>query len=328
MTVSQNAYLRPKDIDNRASLRQRIAWRLEALAWDVVYWAPMTALGPDRASGFVGQLMRWLGPRLSQHKTTLRNLRLAFPDWSEEEIRKTALDAWENVGRTAGELPHLPRIHPYDGDRVEVVGAERLDILRNSERGAVLVSGHFANWEIMAAVICQRPLDCLVTYRALNNPHIDRRLNRVRRDYGIGVLTPKGLGTREMMRALSKGRCVALMNDQKFNEGLAVPFFGHAAMTAPGPSRLAMKYKVPIVPVSTERTGPARFRVTIHEPILPVDTGEPEADLQETVRAITAFIEASVIENPGQWFWQHRRWPKAAWTAAGAIEERRAAEND
>jgi len=180
-----------------------------------------------------------------------------------------------------------------------------------------MVSGHFANWEVMAAVICKRPLDCLVTYRMLNNPHIDRRINRVRRAYGIGVLTPKGLGTRELMRALGKGRAVALMNDQKFNKGLALPFFGHTAMTAPGPARLALKYGVPIVPVSTVRTGPARFRVTIHPPLQLPETGGAESDVEAAVRSINAFLEARVRETPEQWFWQHRRWPKSAWKNAG-----------
>lgn len=312
-------YVRPKDIDDRSTFWQRIQWRLEAFAWDVVYWAPMKAMGPDRASNFGGWLVKKIGPRLSQHKTVLRNLRVAFPNWSDAQVQRTAMDAWENVGRTAGELPHLPKIHPYKGDRVEVVGAERLDEIRESDKGAVMISGHLANWEIMAAVICNRPLDCLVTYRMLNNPHIDRRLNAVRHDYGIGVLAPKGMGTRELMRALSKGRTVALMNDQKFNQGLAVPFFGHDAMTAPGPTRLAMKYDVPLVPVSTVRTGPARFRVTIHAPIERPNTGDEDVDLYATVARISAFIEARVREEPGQWFWQHRRWPKSAWKDAGAL---------
>lgn len=320
MSQQTTQYVRPKDIDQRSTFWQRIVWRVETAAWDLIYWLPMRLLGPDRASNFGGWLFKRLGPRLSQHKTVVRNLRLAFPELSEADIKRTALGAWENVGRTAGELPHLPSIHPYTGDRVEVVGAERLDELRTSDSGAVMISGHLANWEIMAAVICNRPLDCLVTYRMLNNPHIDRRLNKVRHDYGIGVLAPKGLGTRELMRALSKGRAVALMNDQKFNEGLAVPFFGHNAMTAPGPSRLAMKYNVPVVPVSTVRTGPARFRVTIHEPIAPPDTGDSEADLRTLVSAITAFVEARIREHPSQWFWQHRRWPKSAWRDAGVLD--------
>jgi len=319
MADPRTDYIRPRDIDDRSTFGQRLQWRAEALAWDLFYWWPMKALGPERASNVAGRIVRWIGPRLSQHRTMLRNLALAFPDWSEAEREATALAAWESAGRTAGELPHLPAIDPYASGRVEVVHPERLDAIEASPRGAVMISGHFANWEVMAAVICKRPVDCLVTYRALNNPHIDRRINKVRRDYGIGVLAPKGLGTRELMRALSAGRAVGLMNDQKFNQGLAVPFFGHDAMTAPGPSRLALKYGVPIVPVSTVRTGPARFRVTIHPPIEPRQTGNAEADTADLVRRITAFIETEVRANPGQWFWQHRRWPKEAWKAAGVL---------
>ncbi|MEM7766300.1 MAG: lysophospholipid acyltransferase family protein [Pseudomonadota bacterium] len=318
MADARPYYIRPSDIDDRSTFWQRAQWRLETVAWDLVYWAPMKALGPDRASTVAGTIFKWIGPRLSQHKTILRNLALAFPEWTDAERQATARAAWESVGRTAGELPHLPAIDPYTSGRVEVVHPERLDAIEASGKGAVMISGHFANWEVMAAVICRRPVDCLVTYRALNNPHIDRRINAVRRAYGIGVLAPKGLGTRDLMRALSAGRTVALMNDQKFNQGLAVPFFGHEAMTAPGPSRLALKFDVPIVPVSTVRTGPARFRVTIHEPVEVTRTGDTDADVARVVGQITEFIEAQVRAEPGQWFWQHRRWPKSAWAAAEA----------
>ena len=66
-----------------------------------------------------------------------------------------------------------------------------------------------------------------ITYRAANNPYIDRRIAKARLAYGTPVLTPKGAGTRELMRALMKGESVGLMNDQKFNQGIAVPFFGY-----------------------------------------------------------------------------------------------------
>ncbi|MEM6535258.1 MAG: lysophospholipid acyltransferase family protein [Pseudomonadota bacterium] len=313
-------YIRPKDIDNRSTFRQRLVWRLETLAWDVIYWAPMKALGPDRASNFGGWLFKKIGPLLSQHKTVRRNLKLAFPEKSDAEREKIALESWESVGRTAGEMPHLPKIHPYKSDRVEVIGAEYCDQIENAPHGAVFVSGHFANWEIMSAAVVCRPVDCLMTYRALNNPHIDRRINKLRHEYGTGTLTPKGLGTRELMRGLSAGRSAGLMNDQKFNEGLPIAFFGHEAMTAPGPSRLALKYNVPIVTVVTRRVGPARFQVVVSPPMDPNPTGDNEADVKRLVTKITAFIEDEVRKTPGQWFWQHRRWPKEAWREAGIID--------
>lgn len=310
-------YVRPKDIDNRASFWQRVQWRLETIAWDLIYWGPMKALGPDKASDFGGWLMRKIGPLLSQHKTMKRNLRLAFPGWDAAKLDETALAAWDSAGRTAGEMPHLPEIDPYTSGRVEIVGLDVLDAVRNSGKGAVFISGHFANWEIMPAAITQRIPRAVMTYRALNNPHIDKRIADLRAAYGTQVNAPKGIGTRELMRALSKGSPVALMNDQKFNGGISVPFFGHEAMTAPGPTRLALKYQVPIVPVSTTRTGPARFRIEFHTPFVPEDTGNTDEDILRTVKQINAFLEAQVRAYPGQWFWQHRRWPKEAWKAAG-----------
>jgi len=315
----QPGYVRPKDIDNRASFWQQVQWRLETFAWDWIYWAPVRAMGPDRASNFGAWLLRKLGPRLSQHKTMRRNLKMAFPDWSEAQVEETALAAWESAGRTAGELPHLPAIDPYTSGRVEIVGLDVLDRIRDSGKGAVFISGHFANWEIMPAAITKRIPHAVMTYRALNNPHIDRRISKLRHDYGTAINAPKGIGTRELMRALGKGSPIALMNDQKFNEGIAVPFFGRDAMTAPGPTRLALKYQVPIVPVSTTRTGPARFRIEFHEPFVPENTGDHDADILRSVTRITNFLEAQVRAHPGQWFWQHRRWPKEAWKDAGVV---------
>ena len=303
--------MRSRDVDQRASFGKRIQWYLEVAAWDVLYWWPLSLMSAERASNIGAWVARRIGPLLSQHKTALQNIARAYPDWGEKEVRETALLAWESAGRTAGELPHLPKLNPYgDNDAVTVIGAEGLDAISNGGRGAVLVSGHFANWEVMAAAICNRPVDCLVTYRAINNPHIDKRLNKARRAYGIGVLTPKGIGTRTLMKALKAGRSVAILNDQKFREGVAVPFFGQDAMTAPGPARLAIIYGVPIVPMSTVRTGPAKFEVTVHAPIIPRDSGDLDADVYDTVLRITQFIEARVRETPGQWFWMHKRWPK------------------
>lgn len=316
----EQQYIRSKDVENRASWSQKLMWRIESVAWDVIYWAPFKMMSPKQASDFGGWFFKKLGPLVSAHKTALRNIRLAFPDWTEEQVKETAMAAWECFGRTAGELPHLPELRPYvENSAVEVVNTEILDAIRTSGKGAVMIGGHFANWEVMASAICNRNVDTYVTYRALNNPHIDRKLNKLRHDYGIDVLTPKGLGTRELMNALKDHKAVALMNDQKFNQGIAVPFFGHDAMTAPGPTRLALKYDVPILPVSTERTGPAQFRVTFHEPIEVSKTGNTAEDIRTTVEKINTFLEAQVVANPGQWFWMHRRWPKEAWRDAGII---------
>ncbi|MBK8839130.1 MAG: lysophospholipid acyltransferase family protein [Hyphomonadaceae bacterium] len=316
-------FIRPVDLDNeqRSTLGAKIGWSLEAFAWDWVYWNPMAALSLEAASNTVSRILKTIGPATSQHRSMIRNLRMAFPDWSEKQVEECAKGAWENLGRLAGEMPHLAKMKPYVRDsRIEVVGAERLDTIRASKKPVVFVTGHFANWEVMASAICNRPLDCQITYRAANNPYIDRRIAKARHAYGIQVLTPKGAGTRELMRALGRGQSIALLNDQKFNQGLAVPFFGHDAMTAPGPTRLAMKFKAPLLPISCKRLGPARYRVTFHEPLMPDADPDEEKAIYNTVLLINRFTEAVIREAPDQWFWMHNRWPKDAWAKAGVME--------
>lgn len=317
-------YVRPQDIDNRSTLWQRFLWRIEALAWDLLYWERMKSRSAEEASDLGAKLMRRLGPLTAAHRTTLRNIRLAFPDWDEAGVNTVALRAWENVGRIAGEMPHLADFDPDRRDgRLVILGEERLEHIERSGRPAVIISGHFANWELVAAVLSRRLSNCQITYRAANNPFIDRRIARARYAYGVHVLTPKGAGTRDLMRALSRGRAVALMNDQKFNQGIPAPFFGHEAMTAPGPSRLALRYGCPLIPVTTSRIGPARYCVTVHDPIEPPPGLEGALAVSDMVARINRFMEARIREAPDQWFWMHNRWPKEAWVKAGVMNSLR-----
>ncbi len=117
-------------------------------------------------------------------------------------------------------------------------------------------------------------------------------------------------GAKELIRALRSGQSIALLNDQKFDEGLEIPFFGTGAMTAPGPTRLALQTGAPLIPMSIIRTKGARFRVTIH-PAIPLETtGNRNSDIRDGVVKITRFIEGHIRSHPTDWFWVHRRWPK------------------
>ena len=277
------------------------------------------AMSPASASAAGASLLRALGPLTSAHRTALRNLRLAFPNETEAWRRDIARAMWGEVGRMAGEFPHM---HAYRtearGGSIKVEGAERLN--EAARTGAVFIAGHFSNWEIMAVAIVQSGVTCHVTYRPANNPLIDRRIVEGRRAYGVNLQSAKGAeGGMGLMRALARKETVALMNDQKYNEGVAAPFFGHDCMTADGPARLALRFKVPLVPLSLKRTAPQAFVATVH-PAIPLDYDAPLDDgVVAGVREVNAFMEARVREAPEQWFWVHQRWPKSAWRDAGII---------
>lgn len=298
----------------RPSLAQDLVWRLEALGFDL--FGGVLALMPiDVASALGGGLLKLIGPLTSAHRTARRNLMIAFPDMAESERRRILAAQWENVGRLAAEFQMLGRLTPESG-RIEVEGAERLEAIRKSGEAVVFISGHFSNWEVMAIVIVRSGVRCQVTYRAANNPYIDRRIIRNRARYGVELFAPKGeSGSREVLEALRRGESVALLNDQKFNGGLEEPFLGAPAYTAPGPTRLALRSSGVLQPMSVQRIKGARFRVVAHEPIVLVRSGDRAEDIREGVRRVNAFIEARVRERPEEWFWVHKRWPGEAYAS-------------
>jgi KDO2-lipid IV(A) lauroyltransferase len=295
-----------------ASLAQRIAWRVEALGFDL-FGGLFRLIGVDAASGLGGRLLRLFGPMTGAHRTAERNLRLAFPGLPADERRRLLAAQWDNVGRLFAEFPLTDRLTPASG-RVEIVGGERLQAVAAERRACILISGHFSNWEIMAAVIVHLGVRCQITYRAANNPHIDRRIIEGRRRYGVQLLAPKGGdGSREILEAFKRGESVAFLNDQKFNGGTAAPFFGRTVHTAPAPTRLTLRFDTEMIPMSVERTRGARFRVIVHPPIALPRTGDKTADIQAGVAAVNAFMEERVRARPEEWFWVHKRWPSEAY---------------
>jgi len=295
--------------NDRPSLSRRLAWRLEAFGFDIVT-ALIRALPIDVASAGGGALFKALGPLTKAHKTADASLRLAFPDMGVAERRRLLAAQWENFGRYITEFPILDRLTPKSG-RVEVIGAERLAAIAASDRPAVLISGHFANLEVMAAVIVAAGINCDVTYRAANNPLVDARIKANRFRYGVRLFAPKGAdGARGLLEGLSQGRSVSMLNDQRYDGGVEGLFFGHPVRTNPAAARLALRFGTIIQPMSIQRLKGARFRCVVHEPIEVKDTGARTADIEAGVAAINAFIEARVRERPGEWWWLHRRWPK------------------
>jgi KDO2-lipid IV(A) lauroyltransferase len=298
-------------------LAQGLIWRLEALAFDALTGLAR-AFPIDAVSNFGASLFRALGPVTGARRVAERNMRIAFPNASDAEIAALMTAQWEELGRWIAEFPILDRIMA-DPTRVTIENGERLAAIAAGEGPVVFISGHFSAFEVMAAAIVRAGVPCQITYRAMNNPHVDARVRKSRFRYGVRLFAPKGLeGARELLRALSRGESVALMNDQKFNGGVAAPLFGVMAHTAPGPSTFALRFGVPLQPMSVQRVGPgARFKIIVHEPIRLVDTGDRDADIKAGVQQVNAFIEDRVRARPHEWFWVHKRWPNEIYKSAG-----------
>ena len=297
-----------------ASRLQHFNWRLEAAGYDLV--SGLVRLLPvDAASAAGAFLFKLLGPLTGWQRTALRNLKIAFPEWDEAERRRVAHAQWENVGRVLIEFFMMDRIMA-DPARVEIVGRDKLDALVATGRPIVFVSGHFANWEVMAAAKTIAGIEGVLAYRGANNPYIDAKMRESRMRYGVKLFAPKGAqGGREVMAALNAGLSVGVLSDQKYYEGMRVPFFGHLVPTQHAPVRWAMRFGAHLQPGWVERTKGARFRVFVADEIPLPREGGGLADVEAGVAAINAFIEARARARPQEYWWVHRRFPNPLYEA-------------
>ncbi len=263
----------------------------------------------DQASGFGGWLGRTIGPLFRVARVARHNLAQAFPEKTATEIDAILCGMWDNLGRYVFEFPHLEHIGFSGPDaRVEIIGAEHCDALRDDDRAGLFISAHMANWELASRSITSRGVRLHGIYRAPNNPMMESLFTKQNQG---GELLPKGAkGAKRALQLLKAGEHLGILIDQKMNDGIAVPFFGRDAMTAPAVAQFAYRYDCPIVPVRVERLGGARFRITYHAPMALPDTGDRHADILQAMTDMNAQLESWIRERPEQWFWVHRRWPE------------------
>ncbi|MGQ0741782.1 MAG: lysophospholipid acyltransferase family protein [Alphaproteobacteria bacterium] len=284
----------------------------------------------DTASAIGGWIGRNFIAPTGMSRRALANLHAAFPDKNETEIRNIISGMWDNLGRVMAEYAHLSKL-TYIGEnpRIEVVGLENLRAAQAYGKGILIISAHFANWEIMPCAARQYGLLGGVVVRPTNNPYVSRWLDRQRSRYGMPEQISKGAqGTRRIFSLLRKGDCILMLVDQRTSEGVPAPFFGREAMTTPAPAALAIKLGAVILPVWNERVGGARFRMHVQPIIERPRSGDEDRDVLAFTAKINAWVEARVRERPEQWLWIHRRWSekgsklrKRAQSLAGAGDE-------
>ena len=299
--------------DRSPTTRFLVRWLLyplQALLIGSLYYAIRVL--PLRWGTSIGSfLFRTIGQRMRVARVAAQNVRRVFPELTDREVEALLENIWDNLGRGACEFAHMDRFS-YDGSdpRIEIIGREHLEAMQSGGRAGILISAHMGNWELGARILGQLLVPLGQIYRGADNPYIDRLFRQARHHQNV-KLVPKGrAGAIDMLRSMREGTHFGAMMDQKLNEGVAVPFFGHDAMTATAPIDMALRCGGLIVPVRCIRLPDSHFRVEISPPIEFAITGDRKTDVTAALVEINKIIENWIREYPEQWFWLHRRWPK------------------
>ena len=287
----------------------RIEYRLFRIAFG--FFAALPRRRAIRLGARLGELF-YLADRRDR-RIALFNLRIAFPDKTVAERARILRASCRNLGRMAAEFCHLPRLEPDQLPAIVAFANRQVweeVIERAGQSGAVVLTAHFGNWELLAYVHGLLGHPITVVHRAMRNRIFDEAITAVRSRAGTRAIK-KRAAAKEILRTLHQHGIVAIPADQNqiFSYGVFVDFFGLPACTTPGPARLAMLTGAPIWPVFLVREGESeRHRIEVLPELKLVTTGDRAADVLANTQRCTAVIEDMIRRHPEQWIWFHKRW--------------------
>lgn len=278
--------------------------------------AGLGALSWRQAIGVGAGLGDAVGALGLRARVARENLARAFPERSADQRRELLKLHYRELGRVAGEYPHMPAIvRSAEGEVVlPVRGLEHLEAAAALGRGVILMTGHFGNFELLGAWLTRwNPVDFVV--KPLSNPGAEAWLSQQRERSGVGSISTGG-GVKRVFQALRQKRWVAMLADQDARRhGVFVPYFGIPSSTPEGPARIALASGAPIIFGWVVRQPDGRHLLTIEPPLLPQGDARDEAAVVALTAQHTALLEAAVRRAPQAWFWLHRRWKTAPPTA-------------
>jgi len=231
------------------------------------------------------------------------------PEVNGIPARELARQSFIQIGRSFMEFLALPQLGPRGIlERVELIGYEPVLAWAREGKGAVMVTAHYGNWELLGAAV--RAKGCPVRYvlPPQSNEGSDAYFDQVRARLGIEAVKI-GFGMRGALKALRSGAILGMLPDQDARKvGIHVPFFGRPASTHTGPARVAYRAGVPLGIGLVEREAGARFRSRLVAVLQPDPSAEESREVERLTRAINEVIEAGVRRRPDHWYWLHRRW--------------------
>ena len=260
-------------------------------------------IGFKASSNFGFFIGKYLGPLFRSKLSIINNLKKAQINGNYKQIATNVLG---NYGRIFAEYVHLKN---FKNDKlnnyISIEGREYLEKIKNNKKSVVFISGHFNNFELMAMQIDKAEVDCAAIYRPLNNPYLNKIMEKIRkRDICKKQIKKGRSGTREIIKLLKKGTSIALMVDQRVREGEKALFFKHLATSTTIPAQLIKKYNCDLVPIYIERKNKFDFKMYVSKPIK-INKNKSSGEITLFINKI---LEKMILKNVDQWIWTHDRW--------------------
>jgi KDO2-lipid IV(A) lauroyltransferase len=239
-------------------------------------------------------------PRL--RRVAQRNLAAALPG---EDPDRIISGVFRSIARVLVTFARFPSIRPDNlAQWIRCEGGQYFEEAIRAGRGVLFATAHLGNWELsaFAHALLASPMNVVV--RPLDNPLIDRLVERRRALSGNRPLFKKDYA-RAILKALAANEAVGVLIDQNATSdtGVFVDFFGTPACTGTGFAKLAARSGATVIPGFALWSDEERRYVLRFYPPCPI-TGDSAHDTQ----VLQTRLEEVIRSYPDQWLWIHRRW--------------------
>jgi Kdo2-lipid IVA lauroyltransferase/acyltransferase len=297
-------------VSKKRSLLKKIKHFFEYILIYSIYGL-VKSLSIDNASRLGSFIAKVIAPLAPSSKIAYHNIKTFFPELSDKEIKEMISAMWDNICRSAAEMPHIHRMSDKEFyRRVELIDNEAM-LKRKKDKANICISSHMGNWEVSGRSILLYNEDVSIIYRKMNKDLMNKTYLNMRQ--GKFNHIPKGSeGIKQIIGAIKNKHLICFLTDQYFDKGILAKFFGVPAPTAKAPMALALKHNLPVFFCYCIRKKGAYFTVYNYGPFEVSDLipnldkiDNPELALTEKMNEI---IESWIRKHPEQWCWINRRW--------------------
>jgi KDO2-lipid IV(A) lauroyltransferase len=290
---------------NRRGLGAYAAWIALAAMISYAQHAPKFM----RGWGFKAILLLAYYGWKSRVRLAIGHLRTAFPDAPGEKLEETARRSYMNLAAFCTEFCLMRYLTKENADAgVKFSGLENLDEAFKRGRGVVLVWAHFDHFEMVNYALALKGYPVYTLIREVDNPMIDRMLNKIRETSGQKIIWRDGAAT-EMIKRLREGAIVTIATDQNaLYNSVFVKFFGKWASTIKSPAVVHLRTGAPIIPVYSVREADDTHSAKILPEIKITPTGNVKRDVALITQKIADVQAGFISQRPDLWLWLHRRW--------------------